>query len=928
MTSAAAAPAAGRDTSTPAGLTHRQIMVILSGLMLGMFLAALDQTIVSTAVRTIADDLHGLDEQAWITTAYMITSTISTPLYGKLSDMYGRKPFFLTAISVFVIGSIACTFSTSMYMLAGFRALQGLGAGGLMSLALAIIADIVPARERAKYQGYFLAVFGTSSVLGPVIGGAFSGVDTIAGIDGWRWVFLVNVPIGIAALAVVAKVLNIPGSGRTAKKGQSVDWWGATGLIVFLVPLLLVAEQGREWGWDSTGALVCYIVGAVGLLAFVIIEKFMGDDALIPLRLFRSGVFSITSGGGLLVGLAMFGGIALLPQYMQIVRGATPTESGFLMLPFVGGMMVLSIVSGQITSRTGRYKFLPVVGTALLTGAALLLHFRLAADTSFGELAGYMVMFGAGLGLCMQTLTLAAQNAVPVRDIGVASSTSTMSRQLGGTLGTAVFLSMLFSTVGDKIGDAFRSATRTPQFQQAVSHPSGGAESHEVAHQMAQGSRGIGALGGKVMQDSSFLQRIDQKLAHPFFVGFSNSMQLVFLAAAIVAACACVLFLCMKELPLRNTSGVQEKAAAAAEATGDDAGAGSTGERIGAVPRTGVGTGSGELDKQSDRMTVPPSPDQLDEKELVYAMSSGGIGDPEQGGPEATGRQAAAKAVASSDEFSPRGAGAHRANGSLHPNGSGAGVPVHGTIRRGGGEPVSGAVLTLIDTSGRQVSRATAGTDGGYRLDAPVAGRYVLIASAGAHQPEASTITVGDGPVQANLLLAGTAGLAGTVTSASSDGPIVGATTTLADSRGEVVGSVQTGEHGDYEFRDLVPGEYTLVVSADAFRPAAIGVSVATSEQTRHDVRLSGGVRLSGVARAGADQHAVADARITLLNGEGHVVATTDTAPDGSYSFVDLAEGEYTVIASGYPPVASNLALGGGESGEHDVTLGHPEADQ
>src|SRR5689334_12294123 len=229
--------------------------------MLGMFLAALDQTIVTAAIRTIGDDLHGLSMQAWVTTAYLITATISTPLYGKLSDIYGRKPFFLTAITIFLIWSAACAFATSMYMLAAFRAVQGLGAGGLFSLALAIIGDIVPPRERARYQGYFLAVFGTSSVLGPVIGGFFAGQDEILGIAGWRWVFLVNVPIGIIALAVVAKVLNIPHQRRDHR----LDFLGALMITVCLVPLLTVAEQGRPWGWTSHRAIICYAVGAAGL---------------------------------------------------------------------------------------------------------------------------------------------------------------------------------------------------------------------------------------------------------------------------------------------------------------------------------------------------------------------------------------------------------------------------------------------------------------------------------------------------------------------------------------------------------------------------------------------------------------------------------------------------------------------------------------
>jgi MFS family permease len=254
----ARAAAAAPDAS--GAFTHRQIMTILVGLLLGMFLAALDQTVVSTAIRTIADDLNGYDLQAWATTAFLITSTIATPLYGKLSDMYGRRPFFLFAITVFILGSLMCTFAWSMYSLAAFRAVQGIGAGGLMSMALAIIADIVPPRERSKYQGYFMAVFGSSSVLGPVIGGALSGQESILGVAGWRWIFLVNVPIGAIALVVVFRVLHLPHTRRDHR----IDWPGALALITFLVPLLIVAEQGRTWGWADPKALACYVIGAVG----------------------------------------------------------------------------------------------------------------------------------------------------------------------------------------------------------------------------------------------------------------------------------------------------------------------------------------------------------------------------------------------------------------------------------------------------------------------------------------------------------------------------------------------------------------------------------------------------------------------------------------------------------------------------------------
>ncbi len=546
----------------PGGLSHRQIMTILSGLMIGMFLAALDQTIVSTAIRTIADDLHGLSQQAWTTTAYLITSTIATPLYGKLSDMHGRKPYFLAAISIFVTGSIACTFATSMIELAAFRAFQGLGAGGLMSLALAIIGDIVPPRERARYQGYILAVFATSSVLGPLVGGFLAGQSTILGIAGWRWVFLVNVPIGMVALVVVAKVLNVPHTRRNHR----IDWWGAVTIALGVVPLLLVAEQGQTWGWLSGRSLACYVIGVAGVVAWILVERRMGDAALIPMRLFGNKVFSQTSVLSVLVGMGMFGGMLMIPQYLQIVKGASPTKSGLLMLPLMLGMMSASIATGQLTARTGRYKIFPVIGTALLVVAMLLFHFEVQWNTPLMETMVFMLLFGIGLGLTMQTLTLSVQNAVPAKDMGVATASSTFFRQLGATAGTAIFLSVLFSTVGDKINNAFTAAAKTPQFQQALNNPAvAGKAGNQPVVQMIQhpGSSGGGA---SVLSDSSFIQKLDDVFAAPFKQGFADSMHLVFLLGAGVMVLAFVLVLFIKEVPLRSVSGIQAQAQAAAAA--------------------------------------------------------------------------------------------------------------------------------------------------------------------------------------------------------------------------------------------------------------------------------------------------------------------------------------------------------------------------
>jgi EmrB/QacA subfamily drug resistance transporter len=545
---------AADQTARDGALTHRQVLTILTGLLLGMFLAALDQTIVATAIRRIGDDLNGLSVQAWVTTAFLITSTITTPLYGKLSDIYGRKPLFLVAIVVFISGSALCGLSSSMYMLAAFRAFQGLGAGGLFSLALAILADIVSPQDRPRYMGYFMAVFATSSVLGPVIGGFLSGQNSIFGVSGWRWIFYVNVPIGLIALVVVNRVLRLPHQRRD----HGIDWQGASALIIGLVPLLIIAEQGRTWGWASGGAWLCYLIGMAGLVGFVRIEGRMGAEALIPLRLFRSGPFAVGAAQSFIIGIGMFGGIASIPLYLQIVKGASPTKAGLLILPLVLGIMTASMITGQITSRTGKYKRFPIAGSTALVVAMFLLA-TIGADTPLWRTDIYMALFGIGLGLNMQTIQLAMQNAVPPRDIGVASSSGIFFRQVGGTLGTAVFLSILFSAAPHKIASQYASAQQTPAFQAAArAHPD----------QLKAIKGGSGSLN-----DTSFVQRLDHVLAHPFQVGFSQAMDLVFLVGALVLIIAVVLALFLKEVPLRRVSGMEAARAEAAEGGPDPGGA-------------------------------------------------------------------------------------------------------------------------------------------------------------------------------------------------------------------------------------------------------------------------------------------------------------------------------------------------------------------
>jgi EmrB/QacA subfamily drug resistance transporter len=521
--------------------THRQILTILAGLMMGMFLAALDQTIMATATRTIADDLRGFDMQAWATTAFLITSTISTPLYGKLSDIYGRRGFFLFAIAVFVLGSVLCGMSQSMYELAAFRAVQGIGAGGLMSRALAIIGDIVPPRERAKYQGFFLAVFGTASVIGPLLGGFFAGQETILGITGWRWIFYLNVPIGIVAMIVVARVLHLPHT----RTNHRIDWPGAVALIVGLVPLL--AEQGRSWGWDSPRALGCYLIGLFGIVGFILAERAYKDEALLPLRLFRNRTVAVGSISSTIIGMAMFGGLLTVPLYLQIVKGSSATEAGLQMIPFVVGIMAGSITAGQLIARTGRYRIFPIIGSTLML-LSLGLFSLIGADTPLWRTMLIMVVMGLGLGGNMQPMITAVQNAVSPREIGVATSSVTFFRSMGGTLGTAIFLSVLFNVVGDKITSAYRTAQGTPEFQQAV------------AADPSQLQRLQQAQSGDMLNDTSFLSRLSDVVSHPFKVGFSDGIQVVFLLAAAVMILGLIVVLFLPEIPLSQRSAQQQRA--------------------------------------------------------------------------------------------------------------------------------------------------------------------------------------------------------------------------------------------------------------------------------------------------------------------------------------------------------------------------------
>ncbi|MGO4189582.1 MDR family MFS transporter [Pseudarthrobacter sp. TAF60_1] len=535
-------------------LTQRQIVTVMVGLMLGMFLASLDQTIVSTSIYTIANDLDGLSLQAWATTAYLITSTVSTPLYGKLSDIFGRRPLYLTAILIFLAGSLYAGSVHSMTELAIARGVQGLGAGGLLALALTIIGDIVSLKDRAKYQGYFMSVFGISSVLGPVVGGAFAGSANILGFDGWRWVFFINLPIGLAALTVVFLFLHLP--AKHVK--QKIDYWGAAAITLAIVPLLLVAEQGRSWGWASLNSFLCYGLGVVGIVWFLLAEKRAGDYALIPLRLFRNTTFGLSSLLNFIIGIGMFGAIAMLPMYLQLVKGLTPTQAGLMMITFTVGILTGSITAGRTISASGTYRIFPILGTGILTVAAVTMGLSLGVDTGLWVPGVIAVFFGMGLGFCMQPLTLAMQVSVPPKDMGVGTSSAAFFRSMGGAVGTAVFISMLFSLAASQIADSMKSAMSSADYQAVLRDPAVAADpANAKLYEFFQNGASNDSLN-----DTSWLHSANSVLTRPITEGFAYAIDTVMITAAVLTGIAFLISFALPKKKLTDPKAAKEPVSA------------------------------------------------------------------------------------------------------------------------------------------------------------------------------------------------------------------------------------------------------------------------------------------------------------------------------------------------------------------------------
>jgi len=513
--------------------THRQILVIYAALAMGMLLAALDQTIVSTALPTIVSDLHGLSHYSWVVTAYLLASTISQPVYGKLGDLYGRKRIFQTAIAIFLVGSALCGLSRNMIELTAFRGLQGLGAGGLMVTALAIIGDVVPPRERGRYQGYMGGVFAIASVIGPLIGGFLTQHASSSVAAGWRWVFYVNLPVGAVALVVIALVLQ---DDPAERRQHRIDYEGVAALVVGAGMLTLgLTWGGTQYPWSSWQVIAAFIAGVVGVVAFIAVER-RAVEPLIPLRLFRNGIFRASTAMSFLVGAALFGTIIYVSLYLQVVHGTTPTSAGLKLLPLMGGVLTTSIAGGRTISKIGRYRAFPIAGTALISVGMFLLS-RVGASTGYSLVALAMLVLGLGLGLVMPVLVLAVQNAVPRPDMGVATAGSIFFRSIGGSFGVAIFGTIFANRLGFWL----------PRDVPASAHLSAKAAGADLNAGLAK------------------LASLPPAVHRGLIDAFASSLHTVFLWAVPVGVVAFLVSLCLREVPLRDSGG-ESLAAAMADA--------------------------------------------------------------------------------------------------------------------------------------------------------------------------------------------------------------------------------------------------------------------------------------------------------------------------------------------------------------------------
>jgi EmrB/QacA subfamily drug resistance transporter len=841
MTTAVSAEAQEAPPGSAVPMTHRQILEALSGLLLGLFVAILSATVVSNALPTIIADLHATEATySWVITAELLATTVTTPIWGKLADLMSKKVLVQLGLIIYVVGSALGGLAPNAGLLISARVIQGIGVGGLTALVQVIMAAMISPRERGRYSGYLGAVFALATVAGPLIGGVIVDTDWL----GWRWCFYVGVPFAVIALIVLQRTLRLP----VIKREVSIDW---TGAVVFSAAtsllLIWVSFAGSKYDWLSwqTAAMVG---GSVVLALIFIFVELRVKEPLVPMRLFAHRAISLSVVASMLVGVAMYGVTTFLSQYFQLARGESPTMAGILTLPLIFGLALTSTVVGLIITRTGRWKIFLILGGICLT-AGIVLAGMLRFDTDYWQIAIYMFLIGAGVGMTMQNLVLAVQNQVRTQDLGAASSVVVFFRTLGGTAGVAALGAVLANRVAVYTGDGLTK----------LGLPSAG---------------GDGTI--------PVLSELPPPVREVVKSAFGHGVGDIFLYAAPLALLSLIVVLFIKEVPLRTSyAEVIEADAGTPSDNGTMAGRHAQGHpRELVAVGAGHQSGNGPADAQTVRSGLATAP--LRVPNVAYASA-----------------------------------------GTAGPQNLGGGSGIRGFIRDSDGTPVSHATLTLIDARGQQVGHTVTQADGSYNVRTSVGGTYVLIASTPQHDPQVATLAVGDQPLEFDLILAGSGRLTGTVRDTEGR-PVAQAMVIVTDVRGEVVTTGATLDDGTFGFNGVVAGTYTIAVSAGAYRPAALPVEVGTGH-TNQDIVIQSGARLRGTVRVHNGARRLADARVTLLDTAGNVVGTATTGEDGEYAFADLTSGQYTVIATGYPPVADAISLTGQGDDDHDLWLGHAE---
>jgi EmrB/QacA subfamily drug resistance transporter len=760
-----------------------------------------------------------------VVTATLLASTATTPIWGKLADLFSKKLLVQLSITIFTVGSILAGFSQSVETLIGWRVLQGIGLGGLQALIMIVMAAMISPRERGRYTGLISTVMSVAPVAGPLIGGVIVDTEWL----GWRWCFWVGAPLAVVALVVVQRTLNLP----VVKRKVSIDYLGAALVAAGVSALLIwVTLAGNTFAWGSTESLALAGLGAVLIAAFLVVES-RAKEPIIPLRLFRDRTTTLSILASIAVGVAMFGGAVFLGQYFQIARGFSPTTAGLLTLPMIVGSMISSTGSGALITRYGKWKIYLVIGAVFMLAAFGLLS-TIDHTTNLVLVGIYLFLLGFGMGMAMQNLVLAVQNSVSGADLGAASSTVTFFRSMGGTIGVSVLGAVLASRVAELTTAGLATSGETA--------PAGGA-----------------AIGN--------LNELPTAIADIVRAAYGDATAQVFMIAGLLAIITFVAVLAIREIPLRTETGMERERI--------EAQTGADGARVNGAP----------YDRDGDRTA------------------------------EGEGRHAA---LADQTPAIERPSPAPPVPG------------VHGAVSRGDGAVLDGAVVTVTDQNGRQEGGATTGCDGGYRVPLPAGGTYLVVASSGALDPHAALVTVGGQPVRHDIVLSGSSGVRGLVTSAAAvaDGlpePAPGATVTLIDEHGAVAGATRSDGRGRYRLPGVPEGRYTLAASAPGHPPAALSVRLHQGHETERDIALPGRATLRGtvVAVDGVIDRAVA----SLVDTDGTVVASVVTGPDGTFEFDDLPAGTYTLTARTHEPVEQVVHVSAGTAATALVELVAPSVD-